>query len=194
MRRDAKKLKTALLGVPDLPTGWSVASGRADGAGPSSTTSDPKCTALNEVLNASGPDGSLADAAVDFDGGQDGPFVSQRLDSMGTSKAARGFVSGLRRAAEGCSKITLRVPGQGSSSMVVSEVSPPRVGKAPFVVRLTASGGALDGLEVTFLWAPVDDVLLSLNLINAYPDELDGIATDAGAKLTDTLELSDQTT
>lgn len=194
-RRTGDDLKKALISIDDLPSGWSVETGSGDGGDqPSSSTTNPRCTELNAILNANDLAGSRAHATTSFSGGGDGPFVSQRIDSLGSTTAATQAVQKIRTATTGCDAVTLRLPGQGSSKMRISQVSAPRVGGQPYALRLAASGGALQGLEVTFFWAPVGDVVLSLNLINAAPEDFDGIVTDAHTKLTDVLKVSAQTT
>ncbi len=194
-RRTAKDLKRALIGVDDLPSGWSVdASSGGGGDQPASSSSNPRCAGLNALLNTNDLAGSRARAETNFSAGADGPFVSQRIDALGSAGAASATVRRISTLATGCDSVTLRLPGQGSSKMSISRVSAPKVGGKPFALRLAANGGALDGLEVTFLWAPVGDVVLSLNFINAYPEEFDGITTDAHSKLTDVLKVSTQTT
>lgn len=194
-RRSATSLKKALLAVDDLPSGWSVEpSSTNEGKRPSSSSTNPRCAALNRILNTDDLAGTQARATTAFSGGSDGPFVSERIDALGSVSAAGAVVSKITTSAKGCDAVTLRVPGQGSSKMRISQVSPPQVGGKPYALRLSASGGALDGLEVTFFWSPVGDVVLSLSLINAYPEEFDGIATDAHAKLTDVLKVSTSTT
>lgn len=194
-RRTAKDLKKALISVDDLPSGWSVdASSGAGGDQPASSSSNPKCARLNALLKTNDLAGSQARAETNFSAGADGPFVSQRIDALGSTAAATATVRKISTLAAGCDAVTLRIPGQGSSKMTISQVSAPKVGGKPYALRLAAKGGALDGLEVTFLWAPVGDVVLSLNFINAYPDEFDGITTDANSKVTDVLKVTTQTT
>ena len=194
-RRTAKDLKKALIGVDDLPSGWSVESSSSAGADqPASSSSNPRCAGLNVLLNTNDLAGSQARAETNFSAGADGPFVSQRIDALGSTDAATATVRKISTLAAGCDAVTLRIPGQGSSKMSISQVSSPKVGGKPFALRLAAHGGALDGLEVTFLWAPVGDVVLSLNFINAYPEEFDGITTDAHSKISDVLKVSAQTT
>ena len=193
--RTAKDLRRALIGVDDLPSGWSVeTSSTSGGDQPASSSSNPRCKGLNTLLNTNTLAGSQAQAETNFSAGADGPFVSQRIDALGSTGAATATVQRISTSATGCSAVTLRFPGQGSSKMTISQVSAPKVGGQPVALRLTANGGALDGLEVTFFWAPVGDVVLSLSFINAYPEDFDSITTDAHSKLTDVLKVSSQTT
>lgn len=195
-RRTAKDLKKALIGVDDLPSGWSVdaSSGGGGENQPASSSSNPRCAGLNKLLNTNDLAGSQARAETNFSAGADGPFVSQRIDALGSTDAATATVRKISTLTAGCDAVTLRIPGEGSSKMSISQVSAPKVGGKPFALRLAANGGALDGLEVTFLWAPVGDVVLSLNFINAYPEEFDDITTGAHSKVTDVLKVSAQTT
>ncbi|MBB2986627.1 hypothetical protein [Terracoccus luteus] len=193
-RREKASLAGALLALDDLPTGWSIEKDTGGGGGKLSSTTDAACADLNDLLNADGPKGSLADASVGIDGGQDGPLVSERLDAMGTSAAATAVVGSLRDAADGCRQLTVRLPDGTRARMRLSEVRAPQVGKGAFALRLTASGGDYDGLEITFLYAPLHDVLLSFTFFDAYPEELEGLSKDAEAKVVEKLRLGGQTT
>ena len=47
--------------------------------------------------------------------------------------------------------------------MCTTEAAAPKAGAAPVAVRFAADTGPLEGLEVTFAFAGLDDVLLSMN-------------------------------
>jgi hypothetical protein len=137
---------------------------------------------LVRLLNAASAPGSKASVVRSFSGGQDGPFIDESLDAMGSAAAVARLQSSLRAAVAACSKLTLAIPGQVRSTVVVRQVSAPKVGTGPFALRLTAAGGPLDGLEVAMVTTGIDDVVLGMTFVAAAPEDVDGATGDAADK------------
>lgn len=179
VKRTDAELTKALLELKDLPSGFALEPNDPDdeGGGTFSSTSS-KCKTLVKYLNADEAPGAKASAVRSFAGGQEGPYIDFSLDALGTSKAAGALQLSFKQAVTACKKITLRIPGQGSSPMEVEEISAPQFGEDPLAFRLTGLSGALEGLEFTAAITGVNDVLLSVFILAGQPGELDG-ATEA---------------
>jgi len=177
--RTVAVLKSALLVLDDLPTGFAVDPADASGGngGPASSK-DPKCAPLVRLINAKTVPGSKASANVSFSGGQDGPFVGESIDAMGSVEAVEAAQASFKSAVAACHKVNITIPGQGSSAMNVAAVSAPKFGEHTVAARLTATGGPLAGLEITQVAAGVKDVIVSISFMAALADEVDA-ATEA---------------
>lgn len=172
-------LKSALLVLDDLPTGFAIDPADASGDnGSPASSKDPKCAPLVRLFNAKTAPGSKASADVSFSGGQDGPFVEESIDAMGSVDAVEKLQASLKSAVAACHKVTITIPGQGSSTMNVAAVSAPKFGDHTVAARLTAAGGPLAGLEITQVAAGVNDVIVSISFMAALADEVDA-ATEA---------------
>lgn len=187
---DAAALKSALIVLEDLPSGWQIEpDGGGDGAA-SVTSTDAGCPAYVAFANATKAPDSRADAAVSFSGGQDGPFVSEGIDTLASADAVAALQKDLASAVSTCRTVTLTIPGQGSSPMTLTKVSAPQVGGHPLATRLTARGGDLDGLEVTQFYAGVGDTLVSLSFLGADNDQVDDASQTAVAKAAEVLGVT----
>jgi hypothetical protein len=191
--RTAAELKKALLALGDLPPGFSVEPAGSDDGAVDLTSKDPKCAPLVRLLNADTAPGSKASAVRSFSGGQEGPFIDEGLDAMGSEAAVARLQSSMRAAVAACSKVTLSIPGQGRSTVAVRQVSAPKSGTGPFAVRLTATSGPLEGLEVSMVTTGLDDVVLSMTFVAAVPDDVAGATKDAVDKATSVLGTSSGT-
>jgi hypothetical protein len=182
--RTAAELTKALLVLKDLPTGFAIESDDGtDGEDDVKVSSkDPRCARLVALTNADTPPGSRASAHQSFSGGEQGPFIDEGLDAMGSAGAVQALQRSFRSAINACHTLTLTVPGQGRSPMAVREVSAPQVGTNPVAVRFTATAGALEGLEVTMVTTGVNDVIVSMSVLAGQPDDVDGATGDAVAK------------
>jgi hypothetical protein len=179
VRRTSAQLTKALLELSDLPTGSSVASGDPDEDGATSFTAPTsKCRPLVKFLNASKAPGSKANAHRSFTGGPEGPYIDFALDSMSTSTAVGELQTSYKDAVESCTKVTMRVVGQGSSPMEVKEITPPAFGANPFAFKLTGTSGSLEGREFVTAIVGVGDVALAVAIVAGQEGELDG-ATEA---------------
>ena len=181
--RTAAQLKSALLELADLPSGFALepsgAGGDDDG---SSSSRNPKCAALVKLTNADVAPGSRASAKVSLSGGQSGPFVEESIDAMGSAESVKALLASVKSAVAACGRLTVTIPGQGTSTMKVAEVSAPQFGDHPVAARMTAAGGPLDGLEITQVTTGVKDTVVAITFIMASPDEVDGATQDAVEK------------
>lgn len=175
--RTAAELKKALLELRDLPSGFAVDTSAGDDDG-SASSKDPRCATFIRIMDTDTAPGSKANAARSFTGGQQGPFIDESLDYLGSAKAVAALQASFRSAVRSCRSVTVRFPGEGSSKVSVTEVSAPQIGTGPFAVRLTATGGALDGLEIIMVTTGVDDVVVAMTFVAGTPDDVDG-ATEA---------------
>lgn len=183
--RTAAQLTKALLELKDLPSGFSVEPDEAAAEDDVKLSSkDARCARLLALMNADNPPGSKASAGRSFSGGQEGPYIDESLDAMGSAQAVTTLQKSLKSAIGACRTITVTMPGEGSSPMQVREVSAPAAGQNPVAVRFTATGGALEGLEMTMVTTGVNDVVMALTFIAALPDDVDGAAEAAVAKAT----------
>jgi hypothetical protein len=179
VQRTAAQLTKALLELKDLPSGFSLEPNEPDdGSAGTFSSKDSKCKTLVTYLNADKAPGSKATAYRAFSGGQEGPFIDFSLDSLGTSQAVAALATTYRNAVASCKKVSLKIPGEGTSTMGVTEISAPQFGDKPFAFRLTGTSGPREGLEFTAAVTGVSDVILSVSVLAGQPGELDG-ATEA---------------
>jgi hypothetical protein len=109
---------------------------------------------------------------------------------LGSDNAVAALQISLKSAVAACHQMTVTIPGQGSSTMKVTEVSAPKFGAHPFAVRMTATGGSLNGLEMTQVTAGVKDVVVSLTFVAALPDDVNGGTETAVGKAEGILGVS----
>ncbi|GAB2630736.1 hypothetical protein [Kribbella swartbergensis] len=169
--RTKATLTKALLALEDLPAGFAVEpdTGEDDGGGLSSTNS--KCAKLVRLFNAEQSPGAKVMVERGFSGGQNGPFVGERLEAMSSAKATSDLLAATRAAVKACPKAKLTIDGAGTSTVAVTEVAAPKAGTSPVAVRLAAESGPLAGLEVVFAFAGLGDVLLSMNFDSSDIEE-----------------------
>jgi hypothetical protein len=184
--RTAAELKRALLTLKDLPSGFSIEPDTGGGTVKASSKK-PACARLVAFMNVDNPPGSKASAAQSFSGGQQGPFVDESLDAMGTAQAVAILQNNFRNAIRACKTLTLSVPGEGKSIVEVREVSAPEAGTSPVAVRFTATSGPAAGLEINMVTTGVGDVVAALTVVGT-PDDVDGAAQAAVDKATSTLK------
>jgi len=186
--RTVVELKSALLELGDLPSGFAIepASGGDGGAG-SAASKDPRCAPLVKLINANTAPGSKASASVSLSGGQDGPLIDESIDALASADAVEALQASLKSAVAACRQLIITIPGQGSSTMKVTEVSAPKFGDHTLASRLTAMGGPLGGLEITQVMAGVKDVIVSITFVAAVPDDVDGGTEAAVGKAEDVL-------
>jgi hypothetical protein len=189
--RDAVALKSALLELKDLPSGFAIdpAGTGADNGG-SASSKDPKCAALVKLTNAKTAPGSKASAELSFSGGQDGPFVDESIDALGSADAVVALQTSLKSAVAACRQVVVTISGQGSSTMKVAEVSAPKFGDHTIAARMTATGGPLAGLEITQVAAGVNDVIVSLSFVLAAAQDVDSATEAAVGKAQDVLGVA----
>lgn len=175
--RTTAELTKALLMLSDLPAGFTQAKDEADDGSKPFSSSSSRCKTLVKYLNASKAPGSKASVTRSFAGGQEGPYIDFGLDAMGTVGKVADLQEEFADAVESCSKVTLRVEGEGSTSMKVEKIDAPQYGTGPFAFRLTGTSGPKRGLEATFATAGVKDVVVSVSVL-AGQGELEA-ATEA---------------
>ena len=173
--RTKAELTRALLDRRDLPAGFTVEPDEpGDGGGLDLTSKDPRCAALVRLLKTDTAPGSKATVSRSLSRGQQPPFIDESLDAMGSAGAVATLQTSFRAAVAYCPKVNLTIAGQGTSSMSVRKVTAPQEGTGPFAVRLTAAGGALNGLVVTMVSTGVDDVVLAMAFIATAPADIAG--------------------
>ncbi|NMM23606.1 MAG: hypothetical protein HHJ11_08930 [Phycicoccus sp.] len=185
--RTTVEVRAALLALDDLPSGFAIEPAGASGDAGAAKSADPKCGALVKLMNAKKAPGSKASASASLSGGQDGPFIDESIDALASADAVAALQTSFKTAVAACRQLTVSIPGQGSSTMKVVEVSAPKFGDHTLAARLTASGGPLDGLEITQVIAGVQDVVLSITFVAAFPEDVDGGTEAAVAKAEDVL-------
>ena len=182
--RTATELTKALLALADLPPGFQIEPNEEDD-GTKLTSKDPKCASMVRLLNAKTAPGSKAEAIRVFSGGQEGPYVQESLDAMGTPAATATLLATTRKAIESCHKASITIPGAGTSPVSVTEVAPPKAGTSPVAARFAATSGPLEGFEITFVFAGLGDVVLSMAFDSSA--DIEGPTIDAAAKATKVL-------
>lgn len=193
--RSAASLTKALLALKDLPPGFSIEPpDKESSPEPTVSSRNAKCAALVKLTNAPKAPGSLASATVSFSGGQDGPFVDETLDALGSAAKVGALQARLKAAVATCSRLSMTIPGQGTSTMEVRAVSPPAVGSGPVAFRVTGIGGPLDGFEITQVSTGVGDALLSMAFLAALPEDVEGATELAHDKAAEVLGPSGTST
>lgn len=189
--RTAAELKKALLVRDDMPSGFAVEpETEDDGAGMKASSTKAACSKLVTFFNIDRPPGSKAAAYRSFSGGQNGPYIDETLDAMGSAQAVATLQRNFRAAIRSCQSMTFTIPGQGRSTIAVRELSAPRSGTGPVAVRFTASSGPLDGLEIATVTTGVGDVVLGITVVNGQPEDLAGATADAVEKASKILRVA----
>jgi len=167
--------------LPDLPPGFSIDPDTSDD-GSKLSSSKSRCATLVKLFNADTAPGAKVSVTRLFSGGQEGPFVEEDLDALPSAADVTRLLATTRAAIRSCPQVKLAMPGAGSSTMQVSEVAAPKAGTTPVAVRFSATGGSLEGLEMTFALTGIGDVVLALSVDD--PGELEGATTAAVEKAT----------
>jgi len=161
--RTKGSLTKALLALEDLQPGFAIDPDAEGDDGTKLTSTNAKCAKLVTLFNAETSPGAKVVVTRGFSGGQDGPFVQETLEAMPSVKATTAHLATIKAAVKACTKAKLTISGAGTSTVAITEVAAPKAGAAPVAVRFAADSGRLEGLEVTFAFAGLDDVLLSMN-------------------------------
>jgi hypothetical protein len=180
--RAMTEVKSALLTLTDLPSGFEIEPASGGGDDGSASSTDPKCAPLVKLKNAQTAPGSRASAKIAFSGGQSGPMFEELIDALDSAGAVRALQASFKSAVAACQQLTVTIPGQGTSRLKVAEVSAPLEGKNTFAIRMTATGGPSNGVEVTRVMAGVMGAIVSLTFVAALPDEVDRMTEDAVRK------------
>jgi hypothetical protein len=175
VQRTKAQLTKALLELADLPSGLSVVpDDPSDASFKPFSSKDARCKTLVAYLNADVAPGSTASVARSFSAGQEGPEIDYGLDAMGTAQKVLALETKYKAAVKSCPKVSLKIPGQGTSPMGVEEISAPKFGDHPFAFRLTGLSGPMEGAEATGALTGVNDVILSVFVLAGQPGELEG--------------------
>jgi hypothetical protein len=186
--RTAAQLTKALLGLDDLPAGFSIEPDTGDeGDDVTLSSKDPKCARLVALTNADKAPGAKASAYRSFAAGEQGPFVDEGLDAMGSAAAVQALQRSFQQAIRTCRGMSISIPGEGRSPITVREVSAPKTGTTPVAVRFSASEGPAAGLEVTMVTTGVQDVVVSVTVMGGASADIDGTTRAAVAKATKVL-------
>jgi hypothetical protein len=188
--RTSAQLKKALLKLDDLPSGFSLEPGSGGDSAPRASSKDPKCASFVKLSNADTAPGSTANAAVSFSAGQDGPFIDEAIDALGSAAKVAALQAKFKAAIAACDKVTLSVPGAGTSTVAVRSVKPPAAGDHPLAARMTATSGPLEGLEIVMVTTGVRDTVISLSFVGATPDDIDGATGVSVDKATEALPVA----
>ncbi|TDD28633.1 hypothetical protein E1218_06615 [Kribbella turkmenica] len=186
--RTEATLTKALLALEDLPAGFAIDSeAQGDDDGTALSSPDAKCAKLVRYFNADSTPGSKLGVSRGFSGGQDGPFVGETLEAMPSARATTAYLAAVKAAVKACPKAKLTIEGAGSSTVAVTEVRAPEAGTTPVAVRFSAASGPLAGLEVTFAFAALGDVLLTMDFDTS---DIEEPVLDAYAKASKVLGTS----
>ena len=178
--RTTAELTKALLVLSELPPGFTQAKDEADDGSKPFSSPSSRCKDLIKYLNATKAPGSKASVTRSFAGGQEGPYIDFGLDSMGTADKVAELQQDFEDAVDSCPRVTLKVEGEGATSMKVEKIDAPQYGTGPFAFRLTGTTGPKRGLEATFATAGVKDVVVSVSVL-AGQGELEA-ATEAAVQ------------
>lgn len=185
--RTKATLTKALLALEDLPAGFAVDPDTEGDDGTELSATGSKCAKLVQLFNAEATPGSKLGVHRGFSGGQNGPFVGESLEAMPSAAATTAYLATVRSAVKACPKAKLTIEGAGSSTVSVTEVAAPKAGGTPVAVRFAAASGPLEGLEVTFAFAGLGDVLLTMDFDNS---DIEQPVVDAVAKASKVLGTS----
>ncbi|MFI5728572.1 hypothetical protein ACIA49_00515 [Kribbella sp. NPDC051587] len=180
--RSEADLTKGLLELTDLPSGFSREDDAADDGSKPFTTPSSRCKTLVKYLNASEAPGSQATVSRSFSGGQEGPYIDFGFDALGSVPKVASLREKYADAVSSCPKVTMRVEGEGSTTMEVDELTAPAYGTAPFAFKLTGVSGPKRGLEFTALITGVNDVMLSISVLAGDEAVLDAAAEAAATK------------
>lgn len=182
--RTKAELTKALLALADLPAGFSIDPSDEDD-GSKLSSKDAKCASLISLFNSTNAPGAKVSVDRVFSGGQSGPYIQETLDGMGSPAAATALLAKTRAAIQSCHQAKLYISGAGTSTVAVSEVSPPKLGTSPVAVRFAASSGPLAGFEVIFVLTGLSDVILGMSFDR--DTDLEEATGDAYARATKVL-------
>lgn len=143
------------------------------------------------MMNANKIAGSKSEVDRSFSGGSDGPFVDETLDSVGTKQAASHFIDGFSSAVKSCRTLKVTVPGAGSSSVEVRQISIGKIGDATFSARLRAAVGALSGFELIQTGVQTGDVIVGMTSVGLDGPDAETATTEAVDKVEKTLGTSE---
>jgi hypothetical protein len=150
------------------------------------TSTNPKCAAfVGDAGGKGGAPGVTGYATIAFQDDVDPfPFLIEEITTVGSSGHAAEVLAALGGATQGCSKVTMEIPGIGSSTMTVSSVPPPAHGDHPTAVRIVGTSGPLRGLHLTLVATGVEDAVVQLTFIQAGESDIEGLTSAAVERVT----------
>ena len=171
------------MSLSDVPAGFEVDSSGSSDDTIKASSKDARCAALVRLMNSGQLAGSTAEVHRSFSGGSDGPFVDESLDALGTKQAAGRFVAGFRSAVSACHTLKVTVPGAGSSSVAVRQISFAKLGDDTFSARLQATGGSLDGFELIQTGVQSGDIVVGMTVVGLDGPDAEDASTEAVKKV-----------
>jgi hypothetical protein len=174
--------------VVPIPTGNATTSGPTGGGGVGATSNNPRCAAFVGEAGTSGNAGApgvtgYANIAFQADG-DPLPFLIEEITTLGTADNVGDVLAALNDSILGCTKITMSIPGAGTSTMTVSAATPPPHGDHPAAAAIVGSSGALRGLQMTIVVTGVADALLGLTFIQESESDIQDITRAAVVRAT----------
>lgn len=145
------ELAAALLRVEDLPSGYAVTPSATAGHGGSGGGGSEACVDVLGQLRGGAPAlsrGAVGSAGVEFDKGDNGPFLQQALLSSGDRAALDGAVAAFRQLPALCDGFT-ETDERGSFTVRLAAADNlPVLGDDSVALKLDANGRSID-LDVT---------------------------------------------
>jgi hypothetical protein len=172
--------------VVATPSSGAGSPGAGDAARVTVTSSNPTCSAfVTGTAGKSGAPGVTGYATIAFQDDVDPfPFLIEEITTVGNPGHVADVLGALGGATQGCAKVTMRIPGVGSSTMTVSSVPPPAHGDHPTAVRIVGVSGPLRGLHITLVTTGVQDAVVQLTFIQASESDIEGLTEAAVERVT----------
>ncbi len=185
--RTSAQLGKALLSLKDIPPGFERDTSGASQEDGKLSSKKKECAPLVRLMNADKLPGSVANASVTYSGGQDGPFIDENLDALGTAPKAAAVINDYRKAVKDCREVTLSLPGAGTSALNVREISFAKIGDNSFAARFQAEQGPLAGFELIQVGIQSKDIVVGMGFVFTDPADAEAATDDAVAKVQDIL-------
>ncbi len=174
-------MKSALLVVDELPTGFSDKDWPDGPDGEGLSSSDSRCGNLVKLL-LHPPTGYSAWAGTAFSGGKSGPAFTEELAALGTADAVALAQQRIKAAIAGCAQLTIDDQGDGPVTMLVRVMSSPAVGTAPVGLRLEPTDPKFASYEFSTVFTGIGDSVLIMGFYGAFPQEIEELVHRAAEK------------
>lgn len=185
--RTSAQLGKALLSLKDIPPGFERDTSGASKEDGKLSSKKKECAPLVRLMNADKLPGSVANASVTYSGGQDGPFIDENLDALGTAPKAAAVINDYREAVKDCREVTITLPGAGTSALNVREISFAKIGDNSFAARFQAEQGPLAGFELIQVGTQSKDIVVGMGFVFTDPADAEAATDAAVAKVEDIL-------